>query len=182
MAINEIHLRDKVERMDIKLLKPYKNNSKKHDPEQILMIKNAIKKFGFTTPILIDKNNIVIAGHGRLIAAQELKMSYLPIIRINDLSDKEIKALRISDNKLNESEWDLDMLKEEFHELEDTDVFDLTGFEPEEITDIWDKSVPQKSVQAENVEKIGSLLLTCPKCKHKFKKGTPIPEQKEILK
>lgn len=87
------------------------------------------------------------------------------------LTESQIKALRISDNRLNESEWDIDKLKEEFYDLEGSEEFDWTGFEPEEITEIWDKENREEDYKAENVEKIGSLLLECPKCHHKYKKG-----------
>jgi len=111
------------EMVDISLLKPYKKNTKKHNQTQIDNVSESIRKFGFVQPFVIDKNNEVIIGHCRLLAAQKLGITELPCVRVDYLTAAQVKALRILDNKLNESEWDLDFLNEELPEI------DLTGFD-----------------------------------------------------
>ena len=111
------------EMIDIALLKPYKKNTKRHDQTQIDNVAESIRKFGFVQPFVIDKNNEVVIGHCRLLAAQKLGIKELPCVRVDYLTAAQVKALRILDNKLNESEWDLDFLNEELPEI------DLTGFD-----------------------------------------------------
>lgn len=111
------------EMVDISLLKPYKKNTKKHNQTQIDNVAESIRKFGFVQPFVIDKNNEVVIGHCRLLAAQKLGIKELPCVRVDYLTAAQVKALRILDNKLNESEWDLDFLNEELPEI------DLTGFD-----------------------------------------------------
>lgn len=162
-----IKIADKVQRVPLSELKPYSKNSKKHDSNQIKKLKMAIEKFGFTTPLIIDSNLNIIAGHGRAIAAKELGMSELPCIIRSDLSEDEIKALRISDNKLNESEWDFDILKEEFAELklEDFDL-ELTGFDLNEI----DSIIPDETKEiVEDVVEVGAYERA--KKKNKIQEG-----------
>ena len=113
----------------IKDLKKYDKNAKKHPKSQIdLLVKN-IERFGFTTPILIDKNNEIIAGHGRLDALKKLKMETAPCVIIDYLNEEEIKALRLADNKIAEmGEWDNELALNEFKELE-KELQELTGFD-----------------------------------------------------
>lgn len=145
---------------------PRKNNLAAHE------VAMSIRKFGFRSPILLDKNNVIIAGHTRLKAANILQMLSVPTIQITDLSEAQIKALRIADNKVAEkAEWDKDLLRGEFLELEELD-FDLedTGFDLRDIGDILDVE-DKDETGIENVDKLGSHLIECPKCNHKFKKG-----------
>lgn len=97
---------------------PYEKNAKKHPAEQIEHIANSLKQFGWKQPLVIDKNNVVIVGHGRLLGAKKLGLETAPCIIADDLTDDEIKAYRLADNKLNESEWDLDLLDFELGEIE----------------------------------------------------------------
>ena len=98
-------------------IKPYKKNAKKHSKKQINQIAESIKAFGFKNPVLIDKDNVVIAGHGRCLAARYLKLKEIPCIYVDDLSEEQIKAFRLADNKVNESEWDLELLSEELDDI-----------------------------------------------------------------
>lgn len=111
----------------IKDLHPYKNNAKKHPKEQVEQIANSIKEFGFTQPVLIDENNNVIAGHGRILGAKKAGLKSVPTVCLNDLTEEQIKAYRLVDNKLNESSWDYEMLDEELNSLFDIDM-SLFGF------------------------------------------------------
>lgn len=105
-------------------IKPYPKNTKKHPAEQISNIAKSIEKYGFIQPIVLDKNNEIVIGHGRILASKKLKMQEVPCVYAENLSKEDIKALRIIDNKLNESEWDPDFLKEELADIDLSD-FDL---------------------------------------------------------
>ena len=94
-------------------IKPYEKNAKKHSKEQIKRIEKSIKELGFRGAILIDKDNVVIAGHGRCLAAKKLGMKEVPCIYVDDLSEEQIKALSLIDNKVSESEWDEELLGKE---------------------------------------------------------------------
>lgn len=108
----------------VKDLIPYERNTKKHDKTQINNVAESIKQYGFVQPIVIDKNNVVVIGHCRLLAAKQLKMKEVPCVCVDDLTDEQVKALRIVDNKSNESEWDFDILPDELAEL-DLSAFDF---------------------------------------------------------
>ena len=110
----------------VKDLKPYEKNAKKHPDEQVEHIANSIKEFGFRQPLVIDANNVVVIGHGRLMAAKKLGMKEVPCVRADDLSEAQIKALRLADNKTNESEWDFGELEKELDEL--SVEFDMMDF------------------------------------------------------
>lgn len=103
---------------------PYAKNAKKHDKRQIDNVAESIKQYGFVQPIVIDKDNVVVIGHCRLLAAKQLKMKEVPCVCVEDLTDEQVKALRIVYNKSNESEWDFDILPDELAEL-DLSVFDF---------------------------------------------------------
>jgi len=125
----------KIEQRPIEALIPYINNSRKHSDEQVAQIAASIKEFGWTNPILVDGNNGLIAGHGRLLAARKLGMDKVPTIELSHLSDIQKKALIIADNKLAlNSDWDNELLMVELKELDSTD-FDLSvlGFDQDEL-------------------------------------------------
>ena len=107
----------KVTEISVKDLKPYEKNTKKHDKTQIANVAESIKQYGFVQPIVIDKDNVVVIGHCRLLAAKQLKMKEVPCVCVEDLTEEQVKALRIVDNKSNESEWDFDILTDELAEL-----------------------------------------------------------------
>lgn len=111
----------------VKDLKPYKNNAKFHDEKQINGVANSISQFGFVQPLVVDKNNYVIIGHCRLLAAKKLNYSQVPCVMADDLTDEQVKALRLADNRLNESEWDLDLLNLELDELNFSNI-DMSDF------------------------------------------------------
>lgn len=103
---------------------PYENNPRQNDGA-VEYVANSIKEFGFKVPIIVDKDNVIVTGHTRLKAAIQLGLKEVPVIYADDLTDEQIKAFRIADNKVGEkSGWDLDKLK---IELEDFDV-DMTDF------------------------------------------------------
>jgi len=116
-----------IEFLKVSDLKPYENNVKKHDEEQIEQIMNSIKEFGFRQNLVIDENNVVIIGHGRLAAAEKMGLEEVPCVRVSDLTEEQIKALRIADNKLSEKAvWDNDALGEELKAI--SEAIDMTDF------------------------------------------------------
>ena len=121
-----------IQQIPINDLKPYPHNAKKHPAEQVEHIANSIREFGFQQPIVVDKDNVVVIGHGRLLAAKKLNMDSVPCVRADDLTDEQIKALRLADNKTNESEWDFDLLDMELSDIEiDMEQF---GFDIDDIS------------------------------------------------
>lgn len=114
---------------------PYARNSRTHNDEQVAQIMASIKEFGFTNPILIGSDNVIIAGHGRFLAAQRLGMTEVPVIVLPDLTETQRRALVIADNRIAlNAGWDEKMLALEIGELKDED-FDLTnlGFTDDEL-------------------------------------------------
>jgi len=137
-----------VEYLSTKSIKPYMSNPKIHDNKQVQQIVNSISEFKFNNPILIDENNFILAGHGRLLAAQKLEMNEVPVIKLLHLTESQKKAYRIADNKLTENgKWDYDLLKLEFTELEKLELdftLDITGFDIADIDVILDTSLTDK--------------------------------------
>lgn len=128
----------KLEIISVGKLKPYKNNSRTHSDEQIEQIIASIKEFGFTNPVLIDKNNTIIAGHGRVVAATKMGLQEVPCLRLDGLTKEQIKAYVIADNKLAENAgWDKELLRLEISELKLSGYnMDLLGFDRSEVTDM----------------------------------------------
>lgn len=117
---------------------PYARNSRTHSDEQVNQIASSIKEFGFLNPIIIDGDNGIIAGHGRVMAANKLKIKELPCVDASHLSETQRRAYVIADNKLAlNSGWDIDMLRVEFDELQEAGFdLELTGFSMDEIADL----------------------------------------------
>lgn len=113
---------------------PYNKNPRKNE-KAVEVVMKSIKEFGFKVPIIIDKDNIIVAGHTRLEAAIKLEMKEVPIIWADDLTDKQIKAFRIMENKSQEfSYWDYDLLKQELLEIKSMNIdLSSTGFGEDEI-------------------------------------------------
>lgn len=128
---------DKIEQWDIEKLIPYAKNSRTHSDEQIAQIAASIKAFGFTNPILVGDDGVIVAGHGRLSAARKLGLSQVPVIVLDHLSDTERRALVIADNQLAlNAGWNTELLSIEIQELKDLDFdIDLLGFTDEQLED-----------------------------------------------
>lgn len=137
----------KIEYVPIEDLSTYAGNAKLHPAEQIEQIKSSITQFGFNDPIAIWKDNVIIEGHGRLIAARELGLDKVPVIRLDNLDDEQRRAYALVHNKLTmNSGFDVDLLSTELDSIFDVDMsefgfgdlnFDLLGtddFDPDEIT------------------------------------------------
>ena len=143
--------------MKIKDIIPYEKNAKKHDKTQIANVAESIKRFGFAQPLAVDKDNVLIIGHCRLLAAKQLKLREVPVVRMDDLTEEQVKQLRLLDNKLNESDWDFDLLADEVGEL-DFEGFDLDwGFKELEDASVVEDEAPEPP--EEPVSKLGDIYL-----------------------
>ena len=100
---------------------PYANNTKKHDETQIKNVAESIKKYGWVQPIVIDDDGTIVIGHCRALAAERLGIEEVPCVVVSDLTEDEVNALRIVDNKTNESPWDFDLLSAELPEVDLSD-------------------------------------------------------------
>ena len=100
---------------------PYANNTKKHDETQIKNVAESIKKYGWVQPLVIDNDGTIVIGHCRALAAERLGIEEVPCVVVSDLTEEEINALRIVDNKTNESPWDFDLLSAELPEIDLSD-------------------------------------------------------------
>ena len=166
-----------IEYESVEALLPYVANSRTHSDAQVAQIAASIKEFGWTNPILIDGENTIIAGHGRLLAARKLGMADVPVIRLDHLTKAQQRALVIADNQLAlNAGWNMDMLKAEIEDLklEDFDI-DLLGFddkfldgllEPEPTEGLTDEdAVPEAPEQPKtvlgDVWVLGSHRLMC---------------------
>ena len=143
--------------MSIMEIKPYAKNAKKHPKKQIEQVANSIKEFGMNQPIVVDKQGVIIVGHGRYEALKSLGMEVKDeYIKVVDLNEEQAKAYRLADNKLNESEWDMNLVMEELKELSEP-MLELTGFDRDLIIepDEADDEVPD--VPEEPQSKLGDL-------------------------
>lgn len=133
---NNFENNPQIELIDISSIKPYENNPRKHSTKQIQQIANSINEFGFINPGVVDNKNVLIAGHGRYEALKLLGKTKMPVIRVEHLTEAQIKAYRIADNKIAENaEWDDGLIKIELSELTlETDFeIEVTGYEMAEI-------------------------------------------------
>jgi len=141
--------------IEINLIKPYEKNAKKHTKKQIQQVADSIKEFGFNQPIVIDKDNVLIVGHGRLEASKLLGLKEVPVLQV-DLTEEQTKAYRLADNKLNESDWEMDLVIEELKELSEP-MLDLTGFDKDLIIEPDDKDDEVPDVPEEPTSKLGDI-------------------------
>ena len=151
----------KIETMDIDKIIPYETNPKIHPQDQINLIAESIKKFKFDQPIVIDEDFIIIKGHGRLLAAQLLKLKKVPVIIRTDMSEAEKIASRIADNKSNESDWNFEKLDSELQQLDEMNFdFDF-GFDNEvDFDNIESNENREPSNNSKTIE--------CPNCGQKI--------------
>lgn len=125
-----------VEIIDLNKINPYENNPRNND-EAVEPVMKSIKEFGFKVPIIVDKNNIIVAGHTRYKAAKKLKLKTVPCIIADDLNEEQIRAFRLVDNKVGEiATWDYNILNFELENISDLDMT-MFDFEIEDVTDTF---------------------------------------------
>ncbi|WP_304110542.1 ParB N-terminal domain-containing protein [Phascolarctobacterium succinatutens] len=154
-------LRSKITLMALADITPYENNPRNNE-EAVEKVANSIKEFGFNQPIVVDKDNVIIVGHTRYLAAQELGLTEAPVIVAENLSEEQARAYRLADNKTGElAGWDFEKLALELEQIEDIDMGDF-GFE--NAADIKWADVPE--LDEESYEEPSKEKLECPKCHH----------------
>lgn len=150
--------------MNISEIKPYVKNAKLHTSKQVQQVAASIQEFGFNQPIVVDKQGVIIVGHGRYEAAKLLGLTDVPVIEV-DLTEEQAKTYRLADNKLNESEWDMKLAIEELKELSE-EMQTLTGFdldlliEPDEKDDEIPENVPPMA-QLGDLYQLGNHRVLC---------------------
>lgn len=150
-------------------ISPYENNPRKNDAA-VKYVAESIKQFGFKVPIVIDRDGIIVAGHTRYKAAKKLNLEQVPCIVADDLTDEQVKAFRLADNKVAEkAEWDFDLLEEELQDLIGFDMSDF-GFETEDEEeeeleaeeDGYDEEVPEEpKAKLGDIYRLGDHILMC---------------------
>lgn len=98
-------------------IKPYEKNAKMHSDEQVVKIANSISEFGFQQPVVVDKNNVLIIGHGRLLAAKLLNLEKVPAVQASELTDEQVKALRLADNRVAKAKMDTELIGAELSQI-----------------------------------------------------------------
>ena len=169
----------KIEYVDINNIKPYKKNPRKNE-DAIPYVMESIKQFGFKNPVILDKDNVIVCGHTRIESAKRLGITEIPCIYADDLTDEQIKAFRLADNKVGEiAEWDIDLLDTELDDILNIDMSDF-GFENIDID--WDNV---EDLSATTYDKPEHNMLECPQCHHidrdiHFKKVKEVDIDKEL--
>ena len=135
---------------------PYAANAKKHDKRQINNVAESIKQYGFVQPIVIDRDGVIVIGHCRALAAKKLGMEEVPCVCVDDLTTDQVNALRLVDNKSNESDWDYDLLADEIPDL-DLSAFDFDWGLPEITEEVIEDEAPEVDEDAEPIAKLGDI-------------------------
>lgn len=148
----------KIEEIKLSQLIPYANNAKIHDEKAISAVAESIKQFGFVQPVVIDKNNEIVIGHCRVLASKKLNLETVPCVCVDELTEEEVKALRLADNKTNElSDWDFNILNNELVNIIDIDMLEF-GFE--ETIKLTDEYGDEFSLPVGDKEPIQQMTFT----------------------
>ena len=164
----------KVENIETDRLIPYARNSKLHSEAQVGQIAASIREFGFNNPVLIDKDNGIIAGHGRVMAAQKLHLEKVPCVRLPHLTEIQKRAYIIADNRISETGggWDTDMLALEIEDLRlDGFDIDLTGFDADALEAMFEPDPDFKPGTEDDQGRLDQLepkMVNCPHCGTEF--------------
>ena len=135
---------------------PYEKNAKKHDKTQIDNVAESIRQYGFVQPIVIDRDGVIVIGHCRALAAKKLGMENVPCVCVDELTEEQVKALRLVDNRSNESDWDFDLLADEIPGL-DLSAFDFDWGLPEITEEVIEDEAPEVDEDAEPIAKLGDI-------------------------
>jgi len=163
-----------VEQIPVSDLIPYARNARTHSDAQVAQIAGSIQEFGFCNPVLIDRANGIIAGHGRVRAADLLKLQTVPCIRLDHLTDAQKRAYILADNRIAlSSGWDEAMLANELQDLHADEIdLGLTGFDADELgkllgLDDEEIDLPDSSTQEINTDNF-QMQCKCPRCQFEF--------------
>ena len=163
----------KIEQIPVDRLIPYARNSRTHSDEQVAQIASSIREFGFTNPVLIDGNDGIIAGHGRVLGARKLGMDAEPCVRLEHLTETQKRAYIIADNKLAlNAGWDDELLRLELEELNVEEFkMELLGFDANELNLAMGLGVDFQPGTEDDQGKLDELApIICPSCGHEFHK------------
>jgi len=154
---------EKIEHWPIDRLIPYARNPRTHSEAQIAQIAASIAEFGFTNPILVGSDGVIIAGHGRLAAAQKLGLETVPVVVLDHLTPSQRRALMIADNRIAENAgWDEELLRVELDELKEFGFdLELTGFDDKEISNLLDENNDLSSYADQQVREQFLVLVEC---------------------
>tara|TARA_R100000951_G_scaffold101440_1_gene93032 strand:+ start:75 stop:1307 length:1233 start_codon:yes stop_codon:yes gene_type:complete len=157
-------MKQKIEYLEVESLIPYARNSRTHSDEQVAQVAASIKEFGFTNPVLVDQDGMIIAGHGRTLAAQRLQMKEVPCLRLSHLSEAQKRAYVIADNKLAlNAGWDDELLAVELRDLKDSDFdLSLTGFGDDELADLLAEALEEGLTDEDSVPEAPETPVTVP--------------------
>lgn len=139
---------------------PYDKNAKKHDEKQIKNVARSIEQYGFAQPVVIDTDNVIVIGHCRVLAALRLKLKEIPCVCADHLTPEQVNALRVVDNKSNESDWDMDILADIFADL-DLDGFDFE-FDLPDLTvnnSVSEDDAPEIDETSDPITKSGDIWI-----------------------
>jgi len=157
-----------IEQASLKSLKKSQRNARKHPKKQIEQIANSIIRFGFITPIVVDSRNHIRAGFGRAEAAESIGLKVVPVIRVTDLSDTELRAFMLADNRIAEGAgWDRELLAIELNDLQITlpEVgldLSITGFEPDQVDSIISDFAERESNPEDEIPAITEAAIAQP--------------------
>lgn len=168
-----------IEMMKVKDIKPYARNAKKHGKVQIDNVAESIRQFGFTQPLVVDKDGVLIIGHCRLAAAKKLKLKEVPCVCMDELSEEQVAKLRLLDNKLNESDWDFELLADEIEDL-DFDGFELDWGLEEKKREIIEDEPPEPDFENEPTAKRGDIY-QCGRHRVMCGDSTSVDDLKQLL-
>ena len=147
----------RIENRRLAELKPYRANAKKHDAAQVANVAESIRQFGFVQPVVVDRDGVIVIGHCRALAAEKLGVVEVPCVCVDDLPPEQVNALRLVDNKTNESPWDLDLLAAELPEL-DLSAFDFEWGLPDKLDDSVVEDNYEPSPPATPKSKLGDVF------------------------
>lgn len=156
-------LRSKITLMALADITPYENNPRNNE-EAVEKVANSIKEFGFNQPIVVDKDNVIIVGHTRYLAAQELGLTEAPVIVAGNLSDEQARAYRLADNKTGElAGWNFEKLALELEQIEDINMSDFGFVEGSDLDINDDDFLSDNQIKEKEPKKV-----TCPHCGQEF--------------
>jgi hypothetical protein len=157
-----------IEMVPLRSLKPAERNARTHSKKQVEQVAHSMKRFGVINPLIVDSRNRIVAGHARAEAARSLNLKIVPVVRVADLSDVELRAYMLADNRLAESAgWDRELLALEFEELQislpevDLDL-DITGFDAGEIDSIMADFAESRSDPADEMPELEEAVTALP--------------------
>lgn len=156
-------LRNKITLMALSDITPYENNPRNNE-EAVEKVANSIKEFGFNQPIVVDKDNVIIVGHTRYLAAQQLELEKVPVIVAENLSEEQARAYRLADNKTGElAGWDFEKLALELEQIESFDMGEFGFIEGSDLDITDDDFLSDNQIKEKEPKKV-----TCPHCGQEF--------------